>query len=128
MRSVLALAVSTSVLAASSALPGSSPRAFAEPAPDVAPVAPTTQIAPRPDPTRLDPTRLDPTRMVTDDCARARKAGKTCELTLAAEDVGGQAPGPDDIALRILSFGHGGSLIHVRHDFVVEIVRSAEDQ
>jgi len=117
MRSVLALAMSTSALAV---LSGLSHRVFADPAPDV---APTAQAAPR-----LDPRRIDPTRMVTDDCARARKAGKTCELTLAPEDVGGETPGPDDIALRILSFGHEGSMIRVRRDFIVEIVRSAEDQ
>jgi len=116
MRSVLALAMSTSALAV---LSGSSHRAFADPAPHAAPAA----SDPRP-----DPGRIDPTRMVTDDCARARKAGKTCELTLLPEDVGGEALGPDDIALEILQFGHEGSLIRVRHDFIVEIVRSAEDQ
>jgi hypothetical protein len=65
--------------------------------------------------------------MVTDDCARAREAGKTCELTLSAEDVGGRTLGPDDIALRILRFGQAGSLIRIRHDFIAEIVKSAED-
>ncbi|HEX7841711.1 MAG TPA: hypothetical protein VF469_29780 [Kofleriaceae bacterium] len=118
--------MSTSVLSAAWLLPGLCPRAFADPAPDVAPAA-AAQTAPRPDPRRIDH-RLDPTRMVTDDCAHARKAGKTCELTLTPEDVGGETPSPDDIALRILQFGHEGSLVHVRHDFIVEIVRSAEDQ
>ena len=66
-------------------------------------------------------------RMATDDCARARKAGKTCELTLPPEDVGGQAVGPDDIALRLLRFGQAGSLIRVRRDFIPEIVKAAED-
>lgn len=66
-------------------------------------------------------------RMATDDCARARKAGKTCELTLSPEDVGGQAVGPDDIALRLLRFGQAGSLIRVRRDFIPEIVKAAED-
>jgi hypothetical protein len=122
MRSVLALAMSISALPAGS-LWGSGPRAFAGPAPEVAPAAPTAPSAARP-----DPRRMDPTRMVTDDCARARKAGKTCELTLLPEDVGGETPGPDDIAVGILRFGHEGSLVHVRHDFIVEIVRSAEDQ
>ncbi len=77
--------------------------------------------APRP---RLAP---DAQRMVTDDCALARKAGKTCELRLAAEDVDGSAAGPGDLSVRVLRPGSEPSLIHIRRDFVVEIVKSAED-
>lgn len=102
MRSVLALAVSISVLSALSL------RAAADPAPDPPPSA-------------------RPPAGAGDDCARARKAGKTCELTLAPEDVGGAAPGPGDVALRILALGRAGSLLHVRRDFIVEIVKSADD-
>jgi len=69
----------------------------------------------------------DVTRMVTDDCARARKAGKTCVLDVAAEDVGGTTPTAGDTGLRLLTFGKAGSLIRVRHDFIPEIVKAAED-
>lgn len=69
----------------------------------------------------------DVTKMVTDDCARARKAGKTCVLDVAAEDVGGTTPTAGEIGLRILTFGKAGSLIRVRHDFIPEIVKAAED-
>jgi hypothetical protein len=114
MRSMLALAVATSLLS------GISLRAFADRTPAPTPgSAPPAAAAPAP--------AADATRLVTDDCARARKAGKTCELTLSAEEVGGQAPGPDDIALRLLRFGQAGSLIRVRYDFIPEIVKAAED-
>jgi hypothetical protein len=69
----------------------------------------------------------DAQRMVTDDCALARKAGKTCELRLAPEDVGGTTVGPGDISVRVLQPGGAPSMIHIRRDFVVEIVKSAED-
>jgi hypothetical protein len=108
MRSVLALAVWTSSLGLP-ALP-----ARADPAPP-----PAARSAPR---------ATEPTRMVTDDCARARKADKTCELTLPPEDVAGAAARPDDIALRLLRFAPAGSLIHFRRDFIPEIVKSAEDR
>jgi hypothetical protein len=67
------------------------------------------------------------TRMVTDDCARARKAGKTCVLEVPAEDVGGTSPAAGEIGLRLLTFGKAESLIRVRHDFIPEIVKAAED-
>ncbi len=69
----------------------------------------------------------DVTKMVTDDCARARKAGKTCVLDVAAEEVGGTTPTAGDIGMRILAFGKADSLIRVRHDFIPEIVKAAED-
>jgi hypothetical protein len=69
----------------------------------------------------------DAQRMVTDDCALARKAGKTCELSLAPEDVGGSTAGPGDVSVRVLRLEPEPSLIHIRRHFVVEIVKSAED-
>jgi hypothetical protein len=108
MRSSFVLAVSTSLLSISLlAIP-----AFADRAPAPRPVA---QPA------------ADPHRMVTDDCALARKAGKACELSLAAEDVGGSTPGPGALTVPVLRPGTETSLIRLRRDFVVEIVKSAED-
>jgi hypothetical protein len=69
----------------------------------------------------------DPARMGTDDCARARKAGKTCVLDVAAEDVGGQTPTAGDTGTRALVFRPEGSLIRLRRDFIPEIVKTAED-
>lgn len=77
--------------------------------------------APSPSPT------ADVTKMVTDDCARARKAGKTCVLDVAAEDVGGQTPTAGDTGVRAVVFRPEGSLIRLRRDFILEIVKSAED-
>jgi len=69
----------------------------------------------------------DVTKMVTEDCARARKAGKTCVLDVPAEDVGGSSPTAGDTGTRILIFGKQASLIRIRHDFIPEIVKAAED-
>ena len=69
----------------------------------------------------------DVTRMVTDDCARARKAGKTCVLDVPPEEVGGTTPTAGDTEFRILTFGKEASLIRVRRDFIPEIVKLAED-
>jgi hypothetical protein len=69
----------------------------------------------------------DVTKMVTDDCARARKAGKTCVLDVQAEEVGGETPTAGDTGTRILIYGTETSLIRLRHDFIPEIVKAAED-
>jgi len=74
-----------------------------------------------------DPKPTDATRMVTDDCALARKAGKTCVLEVPPEEVGGKVPTADEIAIRALRFGKPESLIRVRRDFILEIVKAAED-
>ena len=76
--------------------------------------------------TLADP-RPDASRMVTDDCALARKAGKTCVLDVPAEDVGGRVPTADELTVRILAFGKGPSLVRVRRDFVPQILKTAED-
>jgi hypothetical protein len=69
----------------------------------------------------------DVSRMVTDDCARARQAGKTCVLEVPAEDVNGTTPAGSDVSVGIIRFGTAASLIHLRRDFVPEIVKAAED-
>jgi hypothetical protein len=76
-------------------------------------------------PALADPKPSD--RMVTDDCALARKAGKTCVLEVPAEEIGGNAPTADEIAIRALQFLRSGSLIRVRQDFIPEIVKAADD-
>ena len=93
MRIVVAALMLTSVV-----LP-----AFADPRPPSAPTPPG-----------------DVTRMVTDDCARARKAGKTCVLEVQAEDVNGQTPTGDGVGTGVITFRPQTSLIHIRRDFIPE--------
>jgi hypothetical protein len=76
-------------------------------------------------PALADPKPSD--RMVTDDCALARKAGKTCVLEVPPEEIGGKVPTADEIAIRALQFTRPGSLIRVRQDFIPEIVKAADD-
>jgi hypothetical protein len=69
----------------------------------------------------------DASQLVTGDCARARKAGKTCVLDLPAEEVAGDLATAGELAVRIRVFGTATSLIRVRRDFISEIVKTAED-
>jgi hypothetical protein len=69
----------------------------------------------------------DVTTMVSDDCAKARKAGKTCVLTIEDEDVTGGVPTHDNVTTGILVFTTHESLIKIRRDFITEILRTAED-
>jgi hypothetical protein len=79
------------------------------------------------DPPRPAAPATDVSRMIADDCAIARRLGKTCVLDISAEDVGGKTPVADDVSVQILGFGKAGSLVRVRRDFIFEIVKSAED-
>jgi hypothetical protein len=107
MRTVLALAIVTVIFPLSAA---GDPERLPYPSDATAATRPT-----------------EATRMVTDDCAIARRAGKTCVLDVPAEDVGGKTPVADDIAVRITRFGTSQSLIRLRRDFIPEIVRAADD-
>ena len=71
--------------------------------------------------------QTDVTKMVTDDCARARKAGKTCVLEVPPEDVGGQTPTAENVGVRAIRFRPETSLIRLRRDFIPEIVKTGED-
>jgi hypothetical protein len=65
--------------------------------------------------------------MHSDDCAAARKAGKTCVLDIIPEDVDGKVPTNQDVTVNVMPFGKHGSLIHIRRDFLPEILKTAED-
>lgn len=65
--------------------------------------------------------------MATDDCARARKAGKTCVLSIDGDTLEGAAPTAGETGIFGLGFGTNASLIRLRRDFIPEILRSAED-
>ena len=64
--------------------------------------------------------------MATDDCARARKAGKTCVLTIGEEDVTGKVGVPNETKIDVLVIGKMSSLIRLRRAFIPEILKSAE--
>jgi hypothetical protein len=75
-----------------------------------------------------DPTpTADVSKMSSDDCARARKAGKTCVLTIEDETIEGQGAGGDGTTITPITFGDMASLIRIRRDFIPEILKSAED-
>ena len=69
----------------------------------------------------------DVSTMATDDCARARKAGKTCVLTIGEEDVEGNVGVPNETTIDVRVIGKMSSLIRLRRDFIPEILKSAED-
>ena len=70
----------------------------------------------------------DAQRMKTDDCARARKQNKTCVLDMGkGDDIQGNSPTAGGSAIGIIQFGKAESLIRIRKDFIVEILKSAED-
>jgi hypothetical protein len=73
-----------------------------------------------------DPTP-DVRKMAESDCARARALKKTCVLDIPAEDVNGKTPTAGDTMIAIPTGGKVSSLIHIRRDFIMEILKSAED-
>lgn len=70
---------------------------------------------------------VDVQTMATDDCAKARKANKTCVLKIEDEDVTGKAPTHEGIVGGFIQFGDHESLVKLRYDFIPEILRTAED-
>jgi hypothetical protein len=62
-----------------------------------------------------------------DDCAAARKANKTCVLDMGKEELTADKPIPPDINVKVIKIEKEPSLIHLRRDFIVEILKSAED-
>lgn len=73
------------------------------------------------------PQTTDATKMASDDCARARKQNKTCVLDMGKEEVTGGVVTPTGTSVGLIAFGKATSLIRVRKDFIVEIIKSAED-
>ncbi len=62
----------------------------------------------------------------TTDCEHDRPR-EQCVFTFDPEDVAGKAATPDDIGIRIITFGTAGSLVTIRRHFIPEILKSAED-
>jgi hypothetical protein len=71
--------------------------------------------------------KSDAKQMHTDDCAKARKQNRTCIIDMTGEKIGGNVPGGDGMTVTSPKFNPPTSLIHVRHDFIPEIIKSAED-
>lgn len=69
----------------------------------------------------------DVDKMATDDCARARKLNKTCVLKIEDEQIEGSTPTAGESPIVVNPFGTHGSLIRIRHHFIPEILKSAED-
>lgn len=69
----------------------------------------------------------DAYKMAKDDCARARKAGKTCVLDMDADTFEGSTPAGDGSTITSVGFTKQPSLIRIRRDFIREIIKSAED-
>lgn len=66
--------------------------------------------------------------MHTDDCARARKAGKTCVLDMGkGETVDGQGQVPGGSSVMTIETTKHPSMLPIRRDFIVEILKTAED-
>lgn len=79
----------------------------------------------KPAPTPADKT--DSKSLVEGDCARARKLNKTCVLNIDGESVDGATIKPNNLGVAVIDWGKAGSLIHIRRDFIPEIVKTAED-
>lgn len=81
------------------------------------------------DDTDKAPTRTtDVQQMKTDDCSRATKQHKQCVLTIGeGETIDGKSPTGGGSAIGIIGFGKASSLIHIRRDFITEILKTAED-
>lgn len=68
----------------------------------------------------------DAAHMHADDCAKARAAHRDCVLNMEGVAVDGNKPGGDGIATNVLRFTREQSLVHVRLDFLEQIVKTAE--
>jgi hypothetical protein len=72
-------------------------------------------------------TAPDISKMKNDDCARARKANKTCVLDMGGENLEGEKVTATGSAINAREFANLGSLIRLRKDFITEILKSAEN-
>ena len=63
----------------------------------------------------------------SDDCAAARKANKTCVIDMGKEELTGDKPVGEGIGVGVIKIEKEPSLLPLRTDFIVEILKSAED-
>jgi hypothetical protein len=69
----------------------------------------------------------DVVKMSGNDCARARAQNKTCVLTIEDENIEGGRPSAGETTILVEEFVKHQSLIQIRRDFIVEILKTAED-
>lgn len=69
----------------------------------------------------------DAKKLANDDCAKARAANKTCVIDMGNEKIDGEVPKNDDLKIDVIKFTGTNSLIHLRRDFIPEIIKTAED-
>lgn len=76
-----------------------------------------------------DPMKTPDVRaMHTDDCAKARAKNKPCVIDMGkGEQVEGGAVTPNGTGVVAVPTTKQPSLIHIRRDFIVEILKTAED-
>ena len=68
-----------------------------------------------------------PEAMHSDDCARAHALNRPCVLNMNSIDVRGQAATGGGTSIAAIETTKQPSLVRPRKDFIVEILRSAED-
>ena len=68
-----------------------------------------------------------PEAMHTDDCARARAKHQACVIDMGGEKITGTGATGGGIGVGVIETGKEPSLVKPRKDFIVEIIRSAED-
>jgi len=69
----------------------------------------------------------DAKKLAEGDCARARAQNKTCVLDMGDETIEGEPPVSSGTKVDVLTFIQASSLIHIRRDFIPEIIKTAED-
>lgn len=69
----------------------------------------------------------DARQMHTDDCARARKLGKTCVIDIPPEEIEKGVVRPDTTLVDARIFSDHHSLVRIRRHFIAEILESAND-
>lgn len=79
-------------------------------------------------PAVADPARPASTKqMHADDCAKARAANRACVIDMTGEQVDGQGVVPKGMASTAITFTQHGSLIHVRQDFIEQVLKTAQE-
>jgi hypothetical protein len=74
-----------------------------------------------------DPAPKDVKQMHADDCAKARAANRTCVLDMSGETVDGATITPNGSTSTVIRFPPNKSLIHIRTEFIEQILKTAQD-
>ena len=69
----------------------------------------------------------DVKQMHADDCAKARAANRLCVIDMTGEQLDGTKPRGDGFATRVLTYTNHNSLVHIRRDFIEQVLKTAED-